>query len=151
MDNYWQSQDAAIAMGHAGKAVGRRQGEAEGYQNGLEDGFARGRKHGYDEGVAQAQAQLAALTKQKNELQELTNGLVMALGAAVDTLKMSDNNQKVRFAHSYVTRTDRALQCGQLRIAPHRDARFTEQMTQTTAYILDALETTLRAHDFPSP
>ena len=117
-ENFWATQDAAIAMGHAGKAVGRRQGQEEGYQDGLADGFARGRKYGQDEGVAAMQAQLDALNQQRNALQELSNGLVMALGAAVDVLKGASTDDKVRFAQSYVHRVDQALQKGMLRVAP---------------------------------
>lgn len=146
-DNYWATQDAAIAMGHAGKAVGRRQGQDEGYQDGLVDGFARGRKYGQGEGVAAVQAQLDALTQQRNALQELSNGLVMALGAAVEVLKGASNDDKVRFAQSYVNRVDRAIQKGQLRLAPHLDPSFANQMTHSAAFIREALETTLRVHD----
>jgi flagellar biosynthesis/type III secretory pathway protein FliH len=107
-------------MGHAGKAVGRRQGQEEGYQDGLADGFARGRKYGQDESVAAMQAQLDALNQQRNALQELSNGLVMALGAAVDVLKGASSDDKVRSAQSYVHRVDQALQKGMLRVAPSR-------------------------------
>lgn len=146
-ENFWATQDAAIAMGHAGKAVGRRQGQEEGYQDGLADGFARGRKYGQDEGVAAMQAQLDALNQQRNALQELSNGLVMALGAAVDVLKGASTDDKVRFAQSYVRRVDQALQKGMLRVAPHVDPNFANPMAQSSAFIREALETTLRAHD----
>lgn len=145
-DNFWATQDAAIAMGHAGKAVGRRQGQDEGYQDGLADGFARGRKYGQGEGTAAMQAQLDALTQQRNALQELSNGLVMALGAAVDVLKGASDDDKVRFAQSYVRRVDQAFQKGLLRVAPHLDPSFANQMTHSTAFIRDTLETTLRVH-----
>lgn len=146
-ENFWATQDAAIAMGHAGKAVGRRQGQEEGYQDGLADGFARGRKYGQDEGVAAMQAQLDALNQQRNALQELSNGLVMALGAAVDVLKGASTDDKVRFAQSYVRRVDQALQKGMLRVAPHLDPNFANPMAQSSAFIREALEATLRAHD----
>lgn len=151
-DNFWASQDAAIAMGQAGKAVGRRQGQEEGYQDGLKDGFTRGRKYGHDEGVAAMQAQLEEQARQKNDLQELANGLVMALGAAVDVLKDASDEERLRFAQSYVNRVDRALHQGVLRIAPHLDPRFARQMTHSTALIRNALETTLRVRDHrPAP
>ncbi len=146
-ENFWATQDAAIAMGHAGKAVGRRQGQEEGYQDGLADGFARGRKYGQDEGVAAMQAQLEALQQQRNALQELSNGLVMALGAAVDVLKEGSTNDKVRFARSYTNRVDQAIRKGQLRHAPHLDPNFAKLMAISAAFINDALETTLRVHD----
>ena len=146
-ENFWATQDAAIAMGHAGKAVGRRQGQEEGYQDGLADGFARGRKYGQDEGVAAMQAQLDALNQQRNALQELSNGLVMALGAAVDVLKGASTDDKVRFARSYVHRVDQAFQKGMLRVAPHLDPNFAKPMAQSSAFIREALETTLRVHD----
>jgi hypothetical protein len=60
----WATQDAAIAMGHAGKAVGRRQAKKKAIKTA--DGFARGRKYGQDESVAAMQAQLDALNQQRN-------------------------------------------------------------------------------------
>ena len=146
-ENFWATQDAAIAMGHAGKAVGRRQGHEEGYQDGLADGFERGRKYGQGEGAAAMQAQLDALNQQRNALQALSNGLVMALGAAVDVLKGASDDHKVRFAQSYVRRVDQALQKGLLRVEPHLDPNFANPMPFSAAFIRDALETTLRVHD----
>ena len=146
-DNFWATQDAAIAMGHAGKAVGRRQGQEEGYQDGLADGFARGRRYGQGESAAAMQAQLDALTQQRNALQELTNGLVVSLAAAVDVLKGASDDHKVRFARSYVHRVDQAFQKGLLRVDPHLDPKFAKPMALSAAFIRDALETTLRVHD----
>lgn len=146
-DNFWATQDAAIAMGHAGKAVGRRQGQEEGYQDGLADGFARGRKYGQEEGATAMQAELDALNKQKDALQQLSNGLVMALGAAVEVLKGASDDAKVRFTQSYVRRVDQALQKGLLLVEPHLDPNFAKPMAQSSAFIHDALKTTLRVHD----
>lgn len=145
-ENYWESQDAALAMGHYGKAIGHRQGKEEGYEDGLADGFARGEKYGHDKAVAALQSQINTLTQQKNALQELTNGLVITLGAAVEVLKKADDDAKVQFALSYVQRVDSAMRQGQLRVSPHADPNFSRQMTHTTALIRDALETTLRVH-----
>lgn len=145
-ENYWDSQDAALAMGRYGKTVGLRQGKEEGYEEGLADGFARGRKYGHDEAAAALQSQIDALSQQKNALQELTNGLVMTLGAAVEVLKQANDDTKVQFALHYVQRVDNAIRKGQLRLSPHADPNFSRQMTHSTALIRDALETTLRVH-----
>lgn len=97
--------------------------------------FSQGKEAGFGAGFKAARHE------------ELSNGLVMALGAAVEVLKGASNDDKVRYAQSYVNRVDRAIQKGQLRLAPHLDPSFANQMTHSAAFIREALETTLRVHD----
>lgn len=143
-DDYWNSPDAAIAMGHVGKQAGLR----EGFQHGRDQGFHEGAA-AMQEAAATLQQQLDQLAHEKGELQELANGLVMIVTASMAALSTATDAQQAAFAKAYIAKSDETIGQGALRVSPHADSRFAARFPTTTRFVRETLEAVLRAHNLP--